>query len=71
VKLAPPADLRREQTEINMGGMTPCQARAAICVGDGRQGSYQNTAELSSDERFSGEVKFNRPGGNIRGVGGS
>jgi len=62
-----PADLRREQTEINIEGDW-----VTIYVGDSRQGwvkSYQTLLELSSDERFSGEVKVQIDLSDIRGVG--
>jgi len=62
-----PADLRREQTEINIEGDW-----VTIHVGDSRQGwvkSYQTLLELSSDERFSGEVKVQIDLSDIRGVG--
>lgn len=62
-----PADLRREQTEIQIEG-----DRVTIFVGDSRQGwvkSYQTLLELSSNERFSGEVKVHIDLSDIRGVG--
>ena len=50
-----PADARREETEVKINGN-----QVHICVGDSRQGwvkSYQSLLELSSDERFAGEIQ--------------
>nr|MBA3924486.1 ribonucleoside-triphosphate reductase, adenosylcobalamin-dependent [Nostocaceae cyanobacterium] len=49
-----PAIERREQTEVDVAS-----DRVTIHVGDSRQGwvkSYQTLLELSSDERFAGEI---------------
>jgi ribonucleotide reductase class II len=57
-----PPQQRREQTEVKIGsvaGRSP-DNQVIIHVGDSRQGwvkSYQTLLELSTDERFSGEVK--------------
>lgn len=62
-----PAALRREQTEINIESDS-----VTIHVGDSRGGwvkSYQTLLELSSDERFSGEVKVLIDLSDVRGVG--
>lgn len=51
-----PKAQRRELTEVTIAGK-----QATIRVGDSRQGwvkSYQTLLELSSDERFSGEVQI-------------
>ncbi|NEQ73574.1 MAG: hypothetical protein F6K23_11160 [Okeania sp. SIO2C9] len=70
-----PAELRREFTELKFDG-----DQVEIYVGDSRQGwvgSYQALLELSTDERFSGEVKVIidlsdvRPAGEqLKGFGG-
>ncbi|NEP03749.1 MAG: ribonucleoside-triphosphate reductase, adenosylcobalamin-dependent [Okeania sp. SIO2G4] len=70
-----PAELRRELTELKFDG-----DQVEIYVGDSRQGwvgSYQALLELSTDERFSGEVKVIidlsdvRPAGEqLKGFGG-
>lgn len=70
-----PAELRREETEVKFE-----ENQVFIHVGDSRQGwvkSYQTLLELSTDERFSGEVKVAidlrdvRPAGEIlKGFGG-
>lgn len=70
-----PPDQRRELTEVIINGN-----RVEIHVGDSRQGwvkSYQTILELSSDERFSGEVEVVvsladvRPAGeSLKGFGG-
>jgi ribonucleotide reductase, class II len=70
-----PAGQRREVTEVEVAGN-----QAIIHVGDSRQGwvkSYQTILELSSDERFSGEVQVTvdlsdvRPEGEVlKGFGG-
>ena len=47
---------RREETEVHIEGN-----QVTIYVGDSRQGwvkSYQTILELSTDERFSGEVRI-------------
>jgi ribonucleotide reductase class II len=55
--------LRRELTEVKIeGGVSVAapQERVRICVGDSRQGwvgCYQALLELSTDQRFSGEVQ--------------
>jgi ribonucleotide reductase class II len=62
-----PAHLRREITEVQIEG-----DRVTIHVGDSRQGwikSYQTLLELSSDQRFSGEVKVQIDLRDIRGAG--
>ena len=66
---------RREQTEVKIEGN-----QVTIYVGDSRQGwvqSYQSLLELSTDERFSGEVQVSinvsdiRPAGeSLKGFGG-
>lgn len=70
-----PPELRREKTEVKIEG-----DRVTIYVGDSRQGwvkSYQTILELSTDERFSGEVNLVvdisdvRPAGEpLKGFGG-
>ncbi|MEC4983603.1 MAG: LAGLIDADG family homing endonuclease [Oscillatoria sp. PMC 1068.18] len=70
-----PASQRREATEVKIDGNT-----VYLYVGDSRQGwvkSYQTLLELSTDERFSGEVKVIvdlsdiRPAGEpLKGFGG-
>jgi adenosylcobalamin-dependent ribonucleoside-triphosphate reductase len=70
-----PATERREQAEIKIEGN-----QVYIHVGDSRQGwvkSYQTLLELSTDERFSGDVKVTinlsdvRPAGeSLKGFGG-
>ena len=72
---ATPASKRREQTEVKVES-----DRVTIHVGDSRQGwvqSYQALLELSSDERFAGEIKVFidlsdvRPAGEkLKGFGG-
>jgi ribonucleotide reductase class II len=58
-----PAHLRRELTEVRIeGGVSVAapQERVRMYVGDSRQGwvgCYQALLELSTDERFSGEVQ--------------
>lgn len=62
-----PANLRREDTEINIEG-----DNVSVHVGDSRQGwvkSYQTLLELSSDQQFSGEVTVRIDLRDIRGVG--
>ncbi len=62
-----PAHLRREQTEIEIEGSC-----VTLHVGDSRQGwikSYQTLLELSSDQRFSGEVKIQIGLSNVRPTG--
>ena len=52
-----PADQRREEAEINVDEVN---SRVEIIAGDSRQGwvkSYQTLLELSTDERFDGEVE--------------
>lgn len=70
-----PATERREVTEVTVEGQ-----QVQIRVGDSRQGwvqSYQALLELSTDERFTGEVKVSidlsdvRPAGEqLKGFGG-
>jgi len=70
-----PASQRREVTEVKVEGN-----QVTICVGDSRQGwvkSYQTLLELSTDERFSGDVQVHinisdvRPAGEpLKGFGG-
>jgi ribonucleotide reductase class II len=72
---ATPAQQRRDETTVEISGN-----QVQICVGDSRQGwvkSYQSLLELSTDERFSGEVEVAidlsdvRPAGErLRGFGG-
>jgi len=62
-----PAHLRRAITEVQIEGNT-----VTIHVGDSRQGwikSYQTLLELSSDQRFAGEVKVQIDLRDIRGAG--
>ncbi len=64
---ATPAPSRREKTEININGNT-----VTIYVGDSRAGwvkSYQTLLELSSDERFTGDVQVQVVINDIRGEG--
>ena len=57
-----PPQQRREETEVKIvseAGRSP-ENQVTIYVGDSRQGwvkSYQTLLELSTDERFSGEIK--------------
>ncbi|MBW4644341.1 MAG: ribonucleoside-triphosphate reductase, adenosylcobalamin-dependent [Goleter apudmare HA4340-LM2] len=70
-----PKEQRREYTEISIQGN-----RVIIHVGDSREGwvkSYQTLLELSTDERFSGEVQVlvdisdvRQAGETLRGFGG-
>ncbi|OLP19376.1 ribonucleoside-triphosphate reductase, adenosylcobalamin-dependent [Leptolyngbya sp. 'hensonii'] len=70
-----PPDLRRDLTEVQIDGNQVC-----LYVGDSRQGwvgSYQMLLELSTDERFTGEVQVTvnlsdvRPEGEpLKGFGG-
>jgi len=70
-----PPEERREKTEVKIDGN-----QVTIYVGDSRQGwvkSYQSLLELSTDERFSGEVQVSinvsdiRPAGeSLKGFGG-
>ncbi|HEY9636157.1 MAG TPA: ribonucleoside-triphosphate reductase, adenosylcobalamin-dependent [Coleofasciculaceae cyanobacterium] len=58
---------RREQTEVKIEGN-----QVTIYVGDSRQGwvkSYQTLLELSTDERFSGEVKVSIDLSDVRAAG--
>ncbi len=62
-----PAHLRREQTEIKIEG-----DRVTIHAGDSRHGwvkSYQTLLELSSDERFSSELKVKIDLSDVRAAG--
>lgn len=62
-----PAELRRELTEVKFN-----QNEVEIYVGDSRQGwvgSYQSLLELSTDERFFGEVNVIIDLGDVRPVG--
>jgi len=70
-----PSEERREKTEVKIDGN-----QVTIYVGDSRQGwvqSYQSLLELSTDERFLGEVQVSinvsdiRPAGeSLKGFGG-
>ncbi len=70
-----PRSSRREETQVNIEG--EC---VTIYVGDSRQGwvkSYQTLLELSTDERFSGEVQVTvnisdvrKAGESLKGFGG-
>lgn len=70
-----PKNLRREYTEIKIA-----ENQVTIYVGDSRQGwveSYQNLLKLSTDERFSEEVKVivdisdvRKAGETLKGFGG-
>ncbi|MDZ8051918.1 MAG: ribonucleoside-triphosphate reductase, adenosylcobalamin-dependent [Aulosira sp. ZfuVER01] len=72
---ATPKEQRREYTEISIEGN-----QVTIQVGDSRQGwvkSYQTLLELSTDERFSGEVQVfvdisdvRQAGETLKGFGG-
>ena len=62
-----PVTERREQTEVNIEGN-----QAIIHVGDSRQGwvkSYQTLLELSTDERFSGEIQVSIDLSDVRAAG--
>ncbi|MEG4584986.1 ribonucleoside-triphosphate reductase, adenosylcobalamin-dependent [Microcoleus sp. MOSTC5] len=62
-----PAQSRRQETEIKIAEKT-----ATIYVGDSRQGwvnSYQTLLELSTDERFAGEVQVFIDLSDVRPVG--
>jgi len=62
-----PAESRRQATEIKIAEKT-----ATIYVGDSRQGwvkSYQTLLELSTDERFAGEVQVFIDLSDVRPVG--
>lgn len=70
-----PADQRQEETTVTVAG-----SQVTIKVGDSRQGwvaSYQTLLELSTDDRFSGEIQVTvnlhdvRPAGEaLKGFGG-
>ncbi len=63
-----PTSERREQTEVQF---LP-ENQVLITVGDSRQGwvkSYQTILELSTDERFSGEVKVSINLSDVRAAG--
>jgi ribonucleotide reductase class II len=70
-----PQNLRREKTEVKVESN-----QVTIYVGDSRQGwvqSYQSLLELSTDERFSGEVEVivdindvRKAGETLKGFGG-
>jgi ribonucleotide reductase, class II len=70
-----PTEQRREETEVKIEGN-----QVTIYVGDSRQGwvkSYQTVLELSSDERFTGEVEVivnlsdvRQAGETLKGFGG-
>ncbi|BAZ42453.1 RP ribonucleotide reductase-like protein [Calothrix sp. NIES-4101] len=72
---ATPVNQRREETEVNIQ-----DNQVTIYVGDSRQGwvkSYQTLLELSSDERFTGEIQVNvnlsdvrQAGETLKGFGG-
>ncbi len=62
-----PADQRQEETRVTVDGN-----QVTIQVGDSRQGwvaSYQAILELSSDDRFSGEVHITVDLGDVRPAG--
>lgn len=62
-----PADRRREETEFKIEGN-----QVTIYVGDSRQGwvkSYQTLLELSTDERFTGEVQVGIDLSDVRAAG--
>ena len=62
-----PAQLRRQETEVKIAEKT-----ATIYVGDSRQGwvkSYQTLLELSTEERFAGEVQVFIDLSDVRPVG--
>ena len=62
-----PAEMRREKTEVKIDGNN-----VTIYVGDSRDGwvkSYQTLLELSSDERFTGDVIVQVVLNDIRGEG--
>ncbi|MEG4858151.1 ribonucleoside-triphosphate reductase, adenosylcobalamin-dependent [Microcoleus sp. K1-B6] len=62
-----PAQSRRQETEVKIAEKT-----ATIYVGDSRQGwvsSYQSLLELSTDERFAGEVQVFIDLSDVRPVG--
>ncbi|MEG4032743.1 ribonucleoside-triphosphate reductase, adenosylcobalamin-dependent [Microcoleus sp. w1-18aA5] len=62
-----PAQSRRQETEVKIDEKT-----ATIYVGDSRQGwvkSYQTLLELSTDERFAGEVQVFIDLSDVRPVG--
>ena len=62
-----PANQRRQETEVKIEGN-----QATIYVGDSRQGwvkSYQTLLELSTDERFSGEVQVGIDLSDVRAAG--
>lgn len=62
-----PATSRQEQTTVNIAGNT-----VKIRVGDSRRGwvkSYQTLLELSSDQRFDGEVTVEIDPSNVRPAG--
>jgi ribonucleotide reductase class II len=62
-----PVTERREQTEVNIEGN-----QVIIHVGDSRQGwvkSYQTLLELSTDERFSGEIQVSIDLSDVRAAG--
>ncbi|MFB2974578.1 ribonucleoside-triphosphate reductase, adenosylcobalamin-dependent [Aerosakkonema sp. BLCC-F183] len=64
---ATPANQRRQETEVKIEGN-----QVTIYVGDSRQGwvkSYQNLLELSTDERFSGEVQVAIDLSDVRAAG--
>jgi ribonucleotide reductase, class II len=62
-----PIELRRQETELKIDENT-----ATIYVGDSRQGwvkSYQTLLELSTDERFNGQVQISIDLSDVRPVG--
>lgn len=64
---ATPANQRREETEVKIEGN-----QVTIYVGDSRQGwvkSYQTLLELSTEERFSGEVQVAIDLSDVRAAG--
>ncbi len=66
---ATPASERRQRTEVNYD---PAQNQAIIHVGDSRQGwvkSYQTVLELSTDNRFTGDIQVTIDISDVRASG--
>jgi ribonucleotide reductase, class II len=66
---ATPAAERRQRTEV---AYDPAQNQATIHVGDSRQGwvkSYQTVLELSTDDRFSGDIQVTIDISDVRASG--
>jgi ribonucleotide reductase, class II len=66
---ATPASERRQRTEV---AYDPAQNQATIHVGDSRQGwvkSYQTVLELSTDDRFTGDVQVTIDISDVRASG--